>query len=69
MKNIIENYALEEKTGKGEPSGTFKMDKKQTMAASKEILGKARKLQGKELDDFVAQYFQRTWDHFDVNND
>ena len=40
MKNVIENFALEEKTEKGEPSGTFKMDKKQAMALSKEVVQK-----------------------------
>ena len=40
MKNVIENYALEQKTEKGEPSGTFMMDKKQAMALSKEVVQK-----------------------------
>ena len=69
MKNVIENFALEEKTEKGQPSGTFKMDKKQSMALSKEVVGKQKKIQGKELDDYMNQYFGRTWEHFDVNND
>lgn len=69
MKNIIENYALEQKTEKGEPSGTFKMDKKQTMAASRDAVQKAKKIEGKELDSYMNQYFSRTWEHFDVNND
>ena len=45
------------------------MDKKQTMACSKDLVGKAKKIQGKELDEFMSQYFARTWEHFDVNND
>ena len=69
MKNVIENFALEEKTGKGEPSGTFKMDKKQAMAASRDVVEKSRNIHGKELDDFMSQYFSRTWEHFDVNNE
>ena len=69
MKNVIENFALEQKTDKGQPSGTFMMDKKQTMACSKDLVGKAKKIQGKELDEFMSQYFARTWEHFDVNND
>jgi len=68
MKNVIENFALEEKTGKGQPSGEFKMDKKQCMAASRDAVEKAKKITGKELDDFMSQYFARTWEHFDVNN-
>ena len=69
MKNIIENYALEQKTEKGQPSGEFKMDKKMCMAASRDAVEKAKNIKGKELDDFMNQYFSRTWEHFDVNND
>ena len=43
------------------------MDKKQTMNASKWIIGKVKKIEGKELDNYMKQYFQRTWEHFDVN--
>ena len=53
MRNIIENYALEQKNEKGEASGTFMMDKKQTMNASKDVVGKIKKLEGPELDTFV----------------
>lgn len=35
MRTILENFALEKKTEKGEPSGTFKMDKKNTLSASR----------------------------------
>jgi hypothetical protein len=31
MRNMLENFALEQKTAKGEPSGIFKMDKKNTI--------------------------------------
>ena len=69
MKAVIENFALEEKSDKGQPSGTFMMDKKQAMALSKDVIGKSKKIQGKELDDYMNQYFARTWEHFNVNND
>ena len=69
MKGVIENFALEEKSDKGQPSGTFMMDKKQAMALSKDVVGKSKKIQGKELDDYMNQYFARTWEHFNVNND
>jgi hypothetical protein len=35
MRTILENFALEQKTAKGEPSGTFKMDKRNTISASR----------------------------------
>ena len=69
MKNVIENFALEEKTDKGQPSGTFKMDKKQAINLSREVVQKFKKIEGKDLDEFMNQYFARTWEHFDVNND
>ena len=38
MFQIINNYALEQKTEKGEPSGIFKMDKTATMNAVKAVI-------------------------------
>ena len=69
MYQIINNYALEQKTDKGDPSGVFKMDKKSTMNAVKSVITQSKKLQGKELDDYANQYFSRTWEHFDVNKE
>ena len=69
MFQIINNYALEQKTDKGEPSGVFKMDKSATMKAVKSVIAQSKKLQGKELDDYANQYFSRTWEHFDVNKE
>ena len=67
MRKVIDEYALEQKTTKGEPSSVFKMDKKQTFALNKEMFSRVKHLEGKELDSFMSQYFSRTWDHFDVN--
>uniref|UniRef100_A0A7S3CLU5 EF-hand domain-containing protein n=1 Tax=Strombidium rassoulzadegani TaxID=1082188 RepID=A0A7S3CLU5_9SPIT len=69
MLNILTNYSLEQKSAKGEPSGIFKMDKKQTLAASREVLEKHKHLTGKDQDEYIKQYFGRTWEHFDVNKD
>ena len=57
MNKIIDEYALEQKTNKGQPSGVFKMDKKQTIAASKWIVSKVKKMEGKDLDNYMKQYF------------
>ena len=48
MCQIMTNYALEEKAD-GKPSGTFRMDQKQTKAASKQVL-----MQAKGMDDKAA---------------
>ena len=69
MYQIINNYALEQKTEKGEPSGVFKMDKANTMNAAKAVIKQVKKVDGKELDNYVNQYFPRTWEHFDVNKE
>tara|TARA_B110000503_G_C6817513_1_gene277557 strand:+ start:271 stop:405 length:135 start_codon:yes stop_codon:yes gene_type:complete len=44
MYQIINNYALEQKTDKGDPSGVFKMDKKSTMNAVKSVITQSKKL-------------------------
>ena len=36
MRHMIMEYALEQKTSDGKPSGVFKMDKRYTLAAAKE---------------------------------
>ncbi len=60
---------MEKKDGKGHGSGVFKMDKAHTKSVARDVAIKQKKLSGKELDNFVEQYFTRTWDHFDVNNE
>ena len=69
MRDIVSNYALEQKTSTGEPSGVFKMDQKQTQTAAKNVVNKFKKIKGYELDQFMHQYFTRTWEHFDVNKE
>lgn len=67
MRSIYTKFALEQKTKEGKPSGVFKMDKANTKSVASQVMSRVKKLQGKDLDAFVNQYFQRTWDHFDVN--
>ena len=59
MKRIIDEYALEQKTDKGEPSGIFKLGKKETLNASKWIISKVKHLEGKDkdIDAYMKQYF------------
>ena len=33
------------------------------------MASKIKKVEGKDLDTFMNQYFGRTWEHFDVNSD
>ena len=69
MYLILTNFALEGKNADGSPNGVFKMDEKQTKRASKMIIQKYKHLEGSKVDDYMHQYFARTWEHFDVNNE
>ena len=69
MYLILTNFALEGKNADGSPNGVFKMDEKQTKRASKMIVEKYKHLEGTNIEDYMQQYFARTWEHFDVNNE
>ena len=45
------------------------MDEKQTKRAAKMIVEKYKHLEDKENDEYIKQYFPRTWEHFDVNEE
>ena len=47
LYHVINDYALEKKGPKGEATGIFKMDRKQTEAVSRETLKKLKKLDDK----------------------
>ena len=66
MRSMINNFALEEKTEDGLPSGKFYMNKPVTMAAAREVLATHKGLTGKALDDYLATYFEKAWGHYDV---
>ena len=53
MRAMITDYALEKKAEDGKPTGEFKMNQKQTQLASRDILKKFKKIDGKELDDYM----------------
>lgn len=69
MYLILTKFALEGKNTDGTPNGNFFMDQKETKRAGKMIVEKYKKLEGKEEEDYMKQYFDRTWEYFDVNND
>jgi hypothetical protein len=66
MRSMIANYALEEKTKEGLPTGLFYMNKAVMMAASREVLATHKGLTGKDLDAYLATYFEKAWGHYDV---
>jgi hypothetical protein len=67
MKSMIMNYAQEGKDKEGAPNGQFFMTEAQTKAASAEILGSHKSLDGAAKAEYLKTYFPRTWAHFDVN--
>ena len=67
MRKVIDEYALEKKNSKGEPSGVFVMDKKSTKALGQDVIKAVKKLDDKQIGSYMNQYFSRTWEHFDVN--
>lgn len=70
MHIILTQFALEGKKENGDPNGVFKMNKKETERAGHMIVEKYKKIEDKKkLDEYMKQYFTRTWEHFDVNND
>jgi hypothetical protein len=69
MYLILTKFALEGKNADGTPNGIFKMDRKETKRAGKMIIEKYKHLDGAKNDEYLKQYFDRTWEHFDVNND
>ena len=71
MRSMIQNYAREGKTDEDEPqpNGVFSLTEASTRAAAAEVLATHKKLSGAALKDYLAEYFPRTWAHFDVNKE
>jgi len=69
MASMIQNYALEAKNEDGTPNGKFLMTEAITKHAAAEVLKTHKKLEGKDLEEYMSQYFARTWQHFDVTHD
>ena len=69
MRSMISTYAREGKTADGEPNGQFSLTEASTRAAAAEVLATHKKLSGAALKDYLAEYFPRTWAHYDVNKE
>ena len=67
MRSMIENYALEQKTKEGFPSGKFWMDESGARAAAAEIVETNCKKTGAAKQKWLDTYFNKAWGHFDVN--
>ena len=67
MRSMIEQYALEQKTKEGNPSGKFWLDEAGARAAAAEVLETHKGLRGQALQTYLNTYFGKAWGHFDVN--
>jgi hypothetical protein len=67
MRSMIEQYALEQKTKEGYPSGKFWMDEAATRAAASEVLETNCNMKGSSKGEWLKTYFGKAWGHFDVN--
>ena len=69
MNSMITNYALEESTDLGKPTGNFVFKYNNAKMAAWEIIGTHLGLKDKAADDYMNQYFDKTWKHFDTAAD
>ena len=67
MRSMINNYALEEKTKEGVPTGAFWMNESTARAAASEVLATHKGMNGGALQTYLDTYFSKAWGHFDVN--
>jgi len=67
MRSMIQNYALEQKTKEGAPSGKFWMNEAATRAAATEVLTNNVHMKTADVGKYLDTYFAKAWGHFDVN--
>ena len=67
-RNLIKKYATEGVTN-GKPNGHFFVTKDQVRQVSVEVVQTHLKKSGAENSKFLDKYFNRAWDHFDVNHE
>jgi len=63
---MIENYAIEMKDANGKPSGHMFLNKQNAKDAATEV---CKTHMPKNADSILAEKFDDTWNHFDVNKD
>ena len=68
MWSMITNYALELASPDGKPTGQFVFKPQHAKMAAYEILDTHMGLKGKDAEDYLAKYFDKTFAHFDTAN-
>ena len=69
MNSMITKYAVELATPEGKPTGNFVFQKANAKMAAYEIVDTHLGLKGEAADKYLAQYFDKTWTHFDTAGD
>ena len=69
MRSLINNYAVELKDADGRPSGNFFLDQAGARDACTEVLTNNQHYSADKARSFMADHFDSTWEHFDVNKD
>ena len=69
MNSLIKTYALEMKDNDGRPSGHFFFDKNSARYVSDEVVHTHFQYDDNQTADYLAEKFDETWNHFDVNKD
>ena len=69
LYSMFEKYAREESTVDGKKTGKFIFKYIDAKYAAYEILDTHLGLKGKEAEDYMNQYFDKTWKHFDTAGD
>ena len=67
MKSMYSNYATMLRDKDGKNTGKLVMLKASAHAASEEVLKTHKKLEGEALTTYMNTYFEKTWNHYDVN--
>ena len=66
MNSMITKYAMETAKPDGTPTGDFIFKKSHAKQAAYEIVDTHLGLKGKDAEDYLDKYFDKTWDHFDT---
>jgi len=69
MHSVLSNHAHEAATETGTPTGNFNMNKAGARHLAHEILDTHMGLKGEKAEKYLDEYFDKTWDHFDVNKE
>ena len=68
LRKFIWNYAHEAVTA-GKSNGKFFVTKSQVKEVAAEVVETYLKKKGAEKKAFLKKYFNKAWDHFDVNRE